>query len=466
MLIRLRRRAAQVASILVAAAFIAVPALGAAGLWRSTHDRLAGTVLVPSRSLLDQAAFVEDSAGAVVTAVVDFRRLPGTVGEWSRTRSLADAVEALSAATSEAACVVAVRANATLIDRELAEPAHLGAAQKVLVGAVALEVLGPEYRFGTEIRGGEIVDGIHRGDLVIVGGGDPLLFSDAAIELARLDGIEPTDVGLLVDQLEAAGLRGVEGDLIGDGRRFDNEFVLLDPEQPGSRPPQIAGLLINRGLLVGASYGLNPVQTAANEINRLLAARGIAVTGRSRSTIVEMPEMTNVLARVESVPLDQLVTNMIAMDDDVAADMLLKAIGAEMTGLGSRAAGLAVVQTTLSNWNDSTPRAGDAGPSRRLGVIADLADGAGRDSRNRMSCAALALAAARWSPGGEATSFGFDVPGRDDRLEILFATAEGAQDPLVAVVLGSLSDPVELIDQMSIGAIDHRLLVPLDADLR
>ena len=50
--------------------------------------------------------------------------------------------------------------------------------QKLLVAAVALEVLGPEYRFTTAVASPAPIDGEVTGDVYLIGGGDPLLTSD------------------------------------------------------------------------------------------------------------------------------------------------------------------------------------------------------------------------------------------------------------------------------------------------
>src|SRR5687767_4280623 len=46
--------------------------------------------------------------------------------------------------------------------------------QKILTGAVALEQLGPDYRFATSlVATGPVEGGVLRGDLAVIGGGDP-----------------------------------------------------------------------------------------------------------------------------------------------------------------------------------------------------------------------------------------------------------------------------------------------------
>src|SRR5687768_4025066 len=46
--------------------------------------------------------------------------------------------------------------------------------QKILTGAVALEQLGPDHRFATSlVATGPVEGGVLRGDLAVIGGGDP-----------------------------------------------------------------------------------------------------------------------------------------------------------------------------------------------------------------------------------------------------------------------------------------------------
>ncbi len=83
--------------------------------------------------------------------------------------------------------------------------------QKLYTGIGALEILGPHYQFTTKIGSrGEIVDGVLKGDLIIVGGGDPSWMEDFYPE-------GPHQVfEAWADSLRALGIRKIEGDLIGN----------------------------------------------------------------------------------------------------------------------------------------------------------------------------------------------------------------------------------------------------------
>lgn len=78
---------------------------------------------------------------------------------------------------------------------------------KLVTAAVALEELGPAFRWATRLEaGGPVREGRLEGDLRIVGDGDPTL-DDAAL-------------AAWVDTLRAAGVRRVAGDVVADDRAF------------------------------------------------------------------------------------------------------------------------------------------------------------------------------------------------------------------------------------------------------
>ena len=104
---------------------------------------------------------------------------------------------------------------------------------KALTALYALETLGGDYRFSTRLLvTGGVQNGIVSGDLILAGGGDPLLDTDA---LAGLAG-----------RLKAAGIREVRGDfLVYDG--FLPYERSIDDEQPDhvGYSPAVSGIALN-----------------------------------------------------------------------------------------------------------------------------------------------------------------------------------------------------------------------------
>ena len=82
-------------------------------------------------------------------------------------------------------------------------PRNPGSTIKLLTTLVALDVLGPTYRWDTNIYAlGEVEDGVLRGDLLIEGRGDPFLVTERVWQLlrrVRQNGIQKIDGDLLID---------------------------------------------------------------------------------------------------------------------------------------------------------------------------------------------------------------------------------------------------------------------------
>lgn len=87
---------------------------------------------------------------------------------------------------------------------------------KLVTTALALQTLGSDYRFETKIGySGTISDGVLKGDLYIIGGGDPTLCSRNPIARTA-----ETTFSQWHRILSDAGIRKIEGYIIGDGRYF------------------------------------------------------------------------------------------------------------------------------------------------------------------------------------------------------------------------------------------------------
>ncbi len=98
-----------------------------------------------------------------------------------------------------------IREDRPLLSHGADIPRQPASVIKVLTGWLALEGLGPEYRWVTRVyRGGELRDGVLSGPLILQGGGDPHLVVER--------------VWLLQHQLRQLGLRHIEGGLVLDDR--------------------------------------------------------------------------------------------------------------------------------------------------------------------------------------------------------------------------------------------------------
>ena len=92
---------------------------------------------------------------------------------------------------------------------------------KTITTGVAMQVLGPDYRFETSIGYDvKVTDGVLRGKVYIIGGADPTLGSRDTIAYP-IDSI----FGVWAKALNEEGIYKVTGKIIGDDRFFENEMI-------------------------------------------------------------------------------------------------------------------------------------------------------------------------------------------------------------------------------------------------
>jgi D-alanyl-D-alanine carboxypeptidase/D-alanyl-D-alanine-endopeptidase (penicillin-binding protein 4) len=148
-------------------------------------------------------------------------------GAWTTavgTAALADALGATipgPVAGDFTAMVVSLSRGDTLFQHRAGKPVMPASTMKLFTSALALETLGPQHRFTTEVlRDGVLAaDGTLRGNLVLRGDGDPSMSP-------RLLGGSPADpMARLARELQAAGVKRVTGDVIADGSAFDDSKI-------------------------------------------------------------------------------------------------------------------------------------------------------------------------------------------------------------------------------------------------
>jgi D-alanyl-D-alanine carboxypeptidase/D-alanyl-D-alanine-endopeptidase (penicillin-binding protein 4) len=244
--------------------------------------------------------------------------------------------------------------------------------EKLPVTYAALKVLGPTFRFPTEVRGqGSLgTDGTWTGNLVLKGYGDPTLST------GRLR--------ILADRVHRLGIRRVTGMVIGDESFFDK--LRTAPGWKASfyieESPPLSALVVDRAW-TGKAYTTTPAYTAADTFRKLLIKAGVAVAGKARS----FQAGGKVLAVTVSKPLDEVLHAVDADSDNFSAELLLKELGAVAGDGGTSFDGAAVVRRVLA----------------QNGVSLDgvrIADGSGLSSLDRLTPQALvAILRQCWSDG-------------------------------------------------------------------
>jgi serine-type D-Ala-D-Ala carboxypeptidase/endopeptidase (penicillin-binding protein 4) len=315
---------------------------------------------------------------------------PAAAGELITVRlSDADWTSAIDAAIGGRDVSVSVGAGDHIAYSHLGRASRLPASnQKLLTSMAALETWGPSFRFSTVAMANEpSSDGVVRGDLWIVGSGDPEVSGASMTRLAR--------------RLRAAGLTRVRGSVMGDTSAFTREWWA-----PGW-VPGLSRSYVNRTTALAfdgnAGTGL-PEKQAADSLTASLESLGIEVGGAPGAG--EGATDLTTLAHISSPPLQELLTTQNHGSVNFHAEMLLKALGAEATGEpGSTAAGAEAVETWAAD----------------LGLEVHVRDGSGLSHGDRISTrdlVALLLLAAR-EPWGSVLTRSLPGPGEGtvgDRL--------------------------------------------------
>jgi serine-type D-Ala-D-Ala carboxypeptidase/endopeptidase (penicillin-binding protein 4) len=398
------RKSGGIHPLILLIAIALVPALALFAVWRWADGAARDADPAPSTSVAPA-----DPTPALDTPLLSFRRTPRVLARDLSLEDFAEAVGTFGATLNDTSCIAValdgIPVGATRADVPLIPASN----QKLLVGAVALDVLGPRHQFTTEIRGAAPADGTVAGDLYLVGGGDPLLTSASYPVQNDLNPvIHPTSLDALADAVVAAGVQRVDGAVVGDASRYDDEWYApsWSADLHGIEAGPYDALLVNDARVTGdPQRAADPAEAAARELTQLLADRGVEVGGTPRAGVAE--GAPDVLATADSAPLRAVVEEMLATSDNNTAELLVKEIGLAANGAGTREAGLTAIRATLERWGIASP-----------GIV--LADGSGLSNDNRLTCDVLVGVLARSGPD-RPLGAGLPVAGRSGTLTDVFA---------------------------------------------
>lgn len=261
--------------------------------------------------------------------------------------------------------VVDAQTGAVLYDSFGSTPGAPASTAKLLTAAAILGVHAPTYRFTTEV-----VDA-GDGTIVIVGGGDPTLSGARTGKPTPYAGA--ARMSDLVAQVKRSGVTVrhivVDGDLfqgasistywdrsdMGTGYGAPITAFMAD----GARPSPTSQ----------ARSGVQPDLDAGAEFAALLGVRNVPVTPG------HAPTGTKVLARVQSAPLSELITEMLQESDNIIAEVLARQVAIGEHVRASFAGATAAIRTVLARFG--------------VEVGAGMKDGSGLSSYDRVSPTAL-----------------------------------------------------------------------------
>lgn len=382
--------------LIVLAVFALIPALGLFALFNWADGAIEDNEPAPPppSTVVAPPPF----ADPLSTSMLSLRRFPAVLSRELNVADFQQAITPFLGTVNDRSCV-AVSVDGVPIGERNATLAVIPASNaKLVVGAVALDVIGPDTTLTTSVAASTpVVDGSVAGDLFLVGGGDPLLSSDwyPTSNIERYPVLTPTSLDTLADAVRDAGISSISGSVVGDGSRYDDEFFApgWGDGVAGLEAGPYDALMVNDSRVLGeAQRAGDPNAGAAREFLRLLTERGITVGGASKSG--PAPAGATLIASVESAPMSAVVAEMFANSDNNTAELLVKEIGFVDAATGTREAGLRAMTAKLAEWGIDT-----------TSIV--LSDGSGLSLDNRVTCAALLAVLQRFTPD---SSFGVGLP--------------------------------------------------------
>ncbi|MFY3793073.1 D-alanyl-D-alanine carboxypeptidase/D-alanyl-D-alanine endopeptidase [Ureibacillus sp. MALMAid1270] len=274
---------------------------------------------------------------------------------------------------------------------------------KLLTASAALDVLGENYRFTTELYiDGQVKDNVLNGNLYVKGGGDPTLQEENFKTFSNV--------------LKRAGITSISGHLYGDDSMFigpqltpgiakhdesyyyaartsaltmspdddyDSGTILIEVNANtiGKSPtidvkPNLSGMIItNKAITVDANdkntieiyreyntnkifitgnipFGdstkewisvLDPTINTLHALKQILKESGISFSANSMIDRKVVPTNAELIYTKKSIPLKSIMTPFLKLSNNGIADILVKTMGKEQFGVGSLQHGLQVL---------------------------------------------------------------------------------------------------------------------------
>lgn len=261
------------------------------------------------------------------------------------------------------------------------EPRPPASDEKLLLSMALLERFGAHYRIPTTIEGPPPANGVVKGNLWLIGHGDPELNDEALERLAR--------------KLRSRGIRAVRGSVIGVTSTFTRERWA-----PGWHPIALQFIALPTALVFdnntsASGFVFEPERRAAAALTADLRALGVRVTGRARAGR-ESATTQRILTTIRSAPLIDILRRQNRGSLNLHAEVLTKMLGAAVFG---RPGSIATGARAIERW------------ARHHDVRVVAHDGSGLSYTNRISTNAIVRLLAAADSAGWGSALRSTLPG-------------------------------------------------------
>jgi D-alanyl-D-alanine carboxypeptidase len=275
--------------------------------------------------------------------------------------------------------VLVASGGSTVYERDSTVPHAPASNEKLLLSMALLDRFGPDYRIPTIAAAPRIRHGVVRGDLWILGRGNPEVRKRTMARLAA--------------QIAAAGVLRIEGSVMGSTGYFSRDWFApgWKPEFPAEEVA-LPSALTFQGNQVHGIHVSDPERLAAADLTRRLRNHGVKVLGKPGAGQPggHLTTITSVL----SAPLEVLLAHQNFDSVNFDAEVLGKLLGAARSGVpGTIAKGAAAIEAfaaahdaTVTSYDSSGLSYADRVTAAGIVHLLEFADGApwGQDLRDSL----------------------------------------------------------------------------------
>ena len=344
------------------------------------------------RALAETPAIEGNTEPSLTTPLLSVRRTPEFLRAPILVENLSASLAEVSATFPSQSCLAVSIDGQEVFGDNPTLPLVPASAQKLLTAYGVYELLGAATTYETFVlTDAALVDGVLDGDLILIGSGDPLLATATYTDRYEQQPHFRTSIEQLADAVVAAGITEINGAVLGDESRYDQErfvpewpvrFTSADQNQTGP----LSALTVNDAFVsFDASNTANSLSTAASDpaafaasfFDDLLEERGVII--RQSAAATTLPQGTanfRTVASVASDPISVATNQMVDISDNHAAELLLKELGLATFGRGTTDDGALAIENLLRDRGFSIAET-------------DVVDGSGLASENRLNCRLL-----------------------------------------------------------------------------
>ena len=293
---------------------------------------------------ISQDAYKSPNQSELVTPEFSLRRAPKLLTSPLATQKLQENLQGLVNALPESSCISISTEEEQLFVHQSQLPVNPGGLQKIITAFGALDQLGKDYQYETVISADRETDedgNLLSSDLYVFGSGDPLIRTDAYMELLPESYSQiRTSADEMADLTVGMNVLFIQGAVVVNESKYDEERTVSGWDQELKDSSSIGSL--SASLLDDGFEGLkqnysaqrgedpdplipstNPAKRFAANFDDLLEARGVIILQAAKEiNNVDRDSLVD-LVSMKSPTLDLIVKQMLTNDDNVTAEMLL-----------------------------------------------------------------------------------------------------------------------------------------------